>query len=111
MIQFTQGDVVTLQLTATDGNGNPVTLTGASFTTQIKGPNGSIISFPNGQHTANADQVNYTGQFTLALSATDTANCGLGANKEIITQVLISSSPIYYRAFNILTVLPNVPLQ
>lgn len=112
MIQFTQGDTALLSLTATDGQGNPVDLTGAVFTTLIKGPNGqAIISFPNSQHTANPDQVGSRGKFVLALSTSGTASCGLGTDKEIITKIVISASTTYFRGVNILEVFPPIPLQ
>ena len=107
-ISFTQSDTAILNLTATDGNGNPVNLTGATFTTLIKGPNGVNVSFPNSQH-AITDAPN--GQFTLSLATGDTASCGLGRNKDIITQIIIGVSMVYFRGIGILTVNPPVPLQ
>ncbi len=108
MIVFTQGDTALLSLQATDGSGNPVNISGATFTTLIKGPNGVIASFPNSQHTIVSAP---DGTFTLALSTADTANCGLGDNKEIITKIVISSSTVYFHGPNTLNVLPPVPLQ
>lgn len=110
MIRFTQGDTVVLNLTANDGNGNPITLTGATFTTYIRGANGVNITFPNSQHTANADQVNFKGQFTLSLSSTDTGNIPIGINKEIVTVITLSASPVAYRGPNILTVMSINPV-
>lgn len=110
MISFTQGDTALLTLTATDGSGNPIDLTGATFTTQIKGPNGIIVSFPNSQHTI-LNQTTNLGQFTLALSTLNTAACGLGSNKEILTQIVQGASTIFYHGGAILAVLPPVPLQ
>lgn len=108
MIIFTQGDTAVLNLTATDGNGNPINLTGASFTTYIKGPNGVISSFGNSQH---AIVTAAAGTFILSLAALDTAACGLGANKDILTVVVVGQSTINYRGAGILTVYPPVPLQ
>lgn len=110
-INFTQGDTALLNLTAIDGNQNPIDLTGATFTTLINGSNGIVISFPNSQHTANPDQVNSMGQYVLALSTSDTASCGLGNHKEIITQIVIGATTVYYRGFNTLQVYPPVPLE
>ena len=70
---FTQGDYAVLNLTATDGNGNPVNLTGASFSTAILGPNGtSPVVFGNGQHAIVSA---VSGTFTHNIATTDTANC------------------------------------
>lgn len=111
-IFLTQGDVATLNLKAVDVNGMAIDLSGASFTTYINGANGQAIqSFPNGQHTANPDQINFKGDFALALSAGDTALLGLSGHKEILTAVLVSSTTIYFRGFNLLAVLPAVPLE
>lgn len=110
-MQFSQGDNAILTLTAQDGNGNAINLTGATFSTQILGANGStlpIAVFGNSQHTiTNSAQ----GIFTLTLSATDTANCGLGTNKEVVTAITQSGNVIYFHGPNVLTVLPNVPIQ
>jgi hypothetical protein len=108
MIEFTQGDTATLNLTATDGQGNPFNVTGAVFTTFIKGANGVIASFQNSQHTI----VNAAlGQFQLALATTDTVNCGTGPGKEILTRIVQGASTVYFRGPNLLTVNPPVPIQ
>lgn len=108
-LEFSQGDEVTLELAATDDYGNPINLTGASFSTQILGANGvGPVTFPNGQHSIVSAA---SGTFSLALAATDTPNCGLGANKQILTTITIGGSPTTYRGNNILTVYPEVPLQ
>lgn len=110
-IEFSQGDTVTLALLATDDQGIPVSLTGATLSTQILGPNtiGPII-FPNGQHTLGT-QSTAPGTFTLALSTANTNACGEGQHKEILTQVTISGAVTYFRGENLLTVYPSVPLQ
>lgn len=110
-IEFTQGDNVTLQLLATDDQGNPQNLTGASLSTQILGANivGPVV-FPNSQHTLGNQSTN-PGTFSLALANTDTPNCGLGSNKQIITTATISGVVTNYRGVNILTVYAPVPLQ
>lgn len=108
-IAFTQSDNVVLNLTATDGRGNPVNITGAMFQSQILGSNGvGPVVFPNSQHAI----VNAAfGQFTLTLSAADSANCGYGSNKDIITMVSISGNVTTFRGNGILTVNPPVPLS
>lgn len=109
MIIITQGDTANLGLTAVDGSGNPIDLTGAAFTTYIRGANGVVLTYPNGQHTANPDQTNFKGQYVLALANTDTQNIPFGNNKEIVTLIVIGATQINYRAPNILTVLSPVP--
>lgn len=108
MITFTQGDDATLEITAIDGDGNPITLTGAAFTTQIKGRD-NVLSFENAKHEANADQVGNKGKFTLALSKQDTSLCGVGAAKDIVTKIVISDQAIYLHGTGLLTVLENKP--
>lgn len=110
MIKFTQGDTVSLKLTATDGQGNPIDLTGATFSTTMRGFDGAVITFPNSQHTADPDQINNKGQFVLALSSTDTNNVPAGINKEIITLITIGLTQINYRGPNILTVVTAIPV-
>lgn len=112
-LEFTQGDNVVLQLIATDDQGNPQNLTGASLSTTILGPNGvGPVTFPNGQHTI-ANQTTNKGQFSLALgnAGADSASCGEGPNKEIITESIIAGAPLYYRGPNLLTIYSNVPQQ
>ena len=108
-ITFTQGDNAVLQLSAQDGNENPINITSATFQTQILGPNGqAIATFGNSQHAiVNAA----AGTFTLTLATTDTAACGIGGGKEIVTAITISGLVTYYHGPGILTVLPAVPLQ
>lgn len=113
-IEFTQGDDVTLHLIATDDDGNPVDLTGATLATQVQGPNGAgVVTFPNAQHTIAPDQVANRGKFDLALGnvGEDTTDCGGGAHKEIITVAVISAKQTSFRGFNLLTVYPEIPLR
>lgn len=110
-IEFTQGDTATLGLIATNDTGLPVDLTGASLSTQILGPNSiGPITFGNGQHTI-ADQTTNRGEFSLALAASDTGDCGEGQHKQIITQATISGDITYFRGNNLLTVYPAPPEQ
>lgn len=108
---ITQGDTVTFQFTATNGEGQPFDLTGATLTTYVRGSDGEAISFPNSQHTINPDQVFHKGEFTLALTTDDTNGIPLGIYKEVVTKVVQSSSTIYFRGKNILTVYPKIPIQ
>lgn len=111
-IFLTQGDVATLQLKAVDVNAMPIDLSGATFTTSINGENGQPVQmFSNDQHTINPDQVNFRGQFSLALSSEDTNALGLGQHKEVVTVIAIGSTTVSFRGFNILAVLPPVPME
>ena len=109
---FTQGDNVVLSLIATDDFGNPVNLTGGTLSTMILGANGvGPVTFPNSQHTLGNQSTN-PGTFTLTLAATDSANCGEGANKQIITTFTSSGGLITnFRGVNLLTVYPPNPAQ
>lgn len=109
MLRITQGDEVVFNLTAVNA-GSTVDLTGAVFSTSIRGPGGIIVTFPNAQHTANPDQVLHKGQFTLALTASDTASLVVYADLEVLTKILLGgTTPIYFHGMNLLTVQANVP--
>jgi hypothetical protein len=108
---FTQGDNVVLQLQATDDNGNPQNITGATFSSEIlaqNSPTPGAVTFGNSQHAI----TNATfGMFTLTLAQTDTSNVGYGFNKDIITAVTIGGNQTTYRGMGILNVYPATPLQ
>lgn len=110
MLIITKGDTAVLQLTATDGDGNPVDLTGATFSTKIKGPSGSDVTFANAKHAADPDQNANKGKFTLSLDATDTESLEASDNKEIVTKVTQGSTVTQFRGV-ILNVLPAEPQQ
>lgn len=111
-ITISQGDTAELELLATTGPDEiPFDLTGATLTTFIRGPIGAVVSFPNSQHTINSNQSTNRGQFSLSLSSDDTEELAIGPYREIITEVVQSSSTIYFHGFGVLTVLPNVPVQ
>ncbi len=107
-LTITQGDTVTFNLTAKNA-GVAVDLTGAVFTTTIRGPGGVVRSFGNSQHTANPNQTAHRGEFTLALSAMDTASLVVFSGLEILTKIVIGSATVYFHGPDILTVLANVP--
>jgi hypothetical protein len=110
-IEFSQGDTVTLALLATNDQGIPVNLTGATFSTQIQGYNvNGPVTFGDSQHTL-GNQTSNPGTFTLALASSDTANCGLGPNKEILTTVVINEASTCFRGESILAVYPGIPIQ
>jgi hypothetical protein len=107
-IVFTQNDTAVLTLFATDGSGNPINLTAATFSSQILGPGGVPQVFGNSQH-AIVSAAN--GEYTLSLTQANTAACGLGANKSILTTITVGSAIVTYQGMGILTVLAAVPLQ
>ena len=112
MIKFTQGDDnVVLDLTAALENGLRPDLTGAVFSTQVLGVNGVAITYPDGQHTADPDQVANRGKYTLTLAASDTSAIPAGTNKEIVTQISVGGQIIYYHGPGILTVLTSKPIK
>lgn len=111
MLKFTQGDTAVLNLTAKTSASIPFDLTGATLTSYIKGPNGDTVSFPNGQHTIDPDQVTNKGKYTLALTSDNTLSVGEGDNKAVITKVVQSGNTLYFHGTGILTVLANTPLQ
>jgi hypothetical protein len=107
--EFTQDDTALLELVAVDDSGNPIDITLATFSTQILGANGvGPVVFGNSQHTIINGPL---GQFALALATGDTANCGLGQHKQILTQLTIGGIIETCRGVNILTVYAPVPLQ
>lgn len=110
MLSFSQGDTAVLNLTITDGGGAPQMLQDdAVLTTKMKGPRGIIVSFPSSQHTI-LDQMLFPGQFTLALSTSDTAACGVAEAKDVVTEVQQDGGTIYFHGNGILEVFPNYPL-
>lgn len=109
MLKITQGDTAVINFTAKSG-GSPITLTGATFETKVKGPDGEVVTFANSKHTANPNQVTNKGKFTLTLDETDTASIGQGDNKDVVTKITIGASVIYYHGNGILEVLPQEPV-
>ena len=110
MIIFTQGDDnFNMTMTATDADGNAVDLTGATFETRLLGTQGRVVSVPNAQHTADADQVTNKGKYTINLLAANTNACAPGDTKDIVTKVTIGTTTISYHGKGILQVLPKDP--
>lgn len=109
MINFTQGDTPLLTLTATGGNGLGIDLTGATLTTQFKTAGGQMVTADNSQHTADADQVNNKGLFTLQLTAAQTVAIGASIGKDIVTEIVNGGSTIFVHGAGILTVQKNKP--
>lgn len=106
----TQGDTITFQLVAMGDDDSYHDLTGASFVTTLKGVGGAIVSISDSAHTEAANQVTDPGEFTLSLTAAQTALLQPGKGKEILTKVTQGGNIRHFRA-SILTVLPAVPAQ
>lgn len=107
MLRFTQGDRLSLPLIAENKDG-PIDLTGATFQTTFKGV-GSFIVIPNSQHTADPDQVNKKGYFTVALTKQNTQSIAADVNKDIITTLSFDDQTVHVHGFGILTVYENKP--
>lgn len=107
---ITQGDTVTFQLTAFDDDDTEHDLTGASFTTTLKGQGGALVTVADSAHTEDPDQATNPGEFTMSLTAAQTLALSTGTGKEILTKVTQGSNIRYYRSSS-LTVKPNVPAQ
>lgn len=106
MIKVTQGDTpVTLQFTAELADNTPFDLTGAVFETKIKLDSG-YLTIANSQHTADPDQINNKGQYSMILP---TASCRAKANQDVVTSVTQGSTVNYFHGNGILTVLPALP--
>jgi hypothetical protein len=106
-IVLTQGDDASLVFYAYDEDGVAVDLTGATFSTTVRGSSGTV-TFVNAKHAADADQVTNKGKFTLSLSAADTATIKAEPRKEIVVKTVQSGAAKYYRGV-VLKVLPLSP--
>lgn len=110
-LYITQGDTATLQLLAEDGNGSGLNLTGATFSSYILGPNGKRVNIGNSYHTAAADQTADAGEFSIALTAAQTALLAPGSERELVTKVTIGSSVTTFHGRKLLTILPAYPVR
>lgn len=109
MIKFTQGDTVTIEFYAEDSNGLRIDLSGATFSTQIKGYRGSIVTIDNSSHTADPDQVTNKGKFTVSLTSAQTLLMDSGDKKDIVTKIVQGASTIHYHGKGILEIFKNYP--
>lgn len=110
MISFTQGDDgILLNMTATDGDGTLVDLTGATFVTQIKGPGADLVTIPNGQHTIK-NQTTHRGEYTITLLTANTSASGVGDYKDIVSKIVIAGVTVYYHGNGIVRVQPAPPI-
>lgn len=109
-LQITQGDTAVFNLVATLGpTASLFDLTAATFVTSITNADGTVATIPNGQHTANPDQVGAKGQFTLSLTSAQTLLLKTDKKKEIITQVTQGVNVAYFHGPQLLTVVQNIP--
>lgn len=110
-LSFTQGDDVVMALIALDNSGLPVNLTGATLVSTIGGLNSQApVVLGNSAHTL-GNQSTAPGTFTITLTPTNTAACGAGENKEILTGVTIGGKLATYQGVSILNVYSPVPAQ
>lgn len=110
VLRLTQGDDITLNLKAIAGaDGDAVDLTGAVFTTYLKGADGSSVIIDDADHTADADQVTNPGVFTCRVSDTKSALLKIGAKKEIVTKVVIASDTIFFHGIEAMAVISASP--
>lgn len=107
-IQITQGDVVTLSLTAKTDGTTLFNLTGATFESYIYNEDNEIVTIANGDHTAAADQSTDTGEFTIDLDATQTASLKLG-KRELVTKVTQGPTVTHFHGVDAVEVLPPLP--
>lgn len=113
MIKITKGDAVILRFTAYSSPGVVQNLTGATFSTQMMGPGGKLVTFANAKHAITSAAA---GTFTLTLSAADTALLAESSaeqikkveGREIKTTITQSALPFTVRA-DILIVYPATP--
>lgn len=107
-LSFTQGDDVVLSLIAVDDSGVPVDISEGVFSTTILGANGADpVVFEDDDHEAGDE----TGTFTLTMSQAQSALCGIGPGKDILTDIVIDDFITTYRGANLLNVYSATPGQ
>jgi uncharacterized protein (DUF4213/DUF364 family) len=97
-IVITQGDKLSVTLTCPS-----TTLTGATLTTVFPKSDGTTISIANSAHTL-ANQTTNVGQFSIALTATETAAMPAGPNQSFYTKVDVGTTITHFHGHGILTV-------
>lgn len=103
-LKITQGDDVVFNLTAATGSAAaPMDLTGATLTTLIQGR-----SYDSAHH-AILNQTTNKGQYTLTLSAAETALLKVASAQEIITQCSQGGKMTQLHGIGVLQVLSPVP--
>lgn len=101
MINITQGDALSLVLRIPDQD-----LTGATLTTAFTNDDNTTLSIANGAHTIDADQSANTGQFSVALTALQTASLKRGRSS-IVTKVVQTGVTRQFKGTDILAVEPS----
>ena len=110
-IKITQGDSITMNLTATTDGSTLFDLTGAVFTSQVIGKaNDEIVEFADSKHTEAADQTADKGEFTLTLSATDTALLKVG-KRDLLTKVVQGATVTHFHGIDAVEILAARPLK
>lgn len=103
-LTVTQGDDVAFNFVALTGPTNtPMSLSGATLTSYIEG-----VTYDN-LHHAIANQGTNPGQFSLFLSASETAALKTGSNLEVITKVVQGGKTFYLHGVGVLRVLSPKP--
>jgi hypothetical protein len=103
-LTVTQGDDVAFNFVALTGPSNtPMSLSGATLTSYIEG-----VTYDN-LHHAIANQGTNPGQFSLFLSASETAALKTGSNLEVITKVVQGGKTFYLHGVGVLRVLSPKP--
>lgn len=105
MIDITQGETVILNLTAEVDEDTPFDLTGAVFSTKIRGLENRVVTLADAAHAIVSAAA---GTYTLTLTAANTQALEPGVGKEIVTTVTQGAGVKVFRA-EILNVLPPFP--
>ena len=101
MIKITQGDALSLTLKCPSHD-----LTGATLTTVFQNDDLTTLEVANSAHTIDSDQTTNTGQFTVALTALQTAGLKLGRSS-ISTKVVQTGVTRQFKGTDILAVEPS----
>lgn len=113
MIKITRGDAITLRFTVYSAPGVVLDLTGATFSTQMMGPGGKVVTYATAKHAIISAAA---GTFSLTLTAVDTALLERSTEeqikrvegREIKTTITQSELPFTVRADSLI-VYPETP--
>lgn len=108
MIRLNHGDAnIPVTLYFEDGEGNRVSLTGATITSKMVGTAG-VVSIASSSHVPDADQVANIGKCILTLTSAEIAALKLGV-RDIKSKVVQGSVTLTYTAVKAVEVLPETP--